>query len=291
MSSPQSSSKSRDRPQRPTRRTRAANGRSSEPEDLYENTDPTNEPSPRNISQEDLLTFSSDLTPLLGKAAAVKQEIVANLGNLEKLDSLIEEITAALQGRIHVVKGVSDTWGREEEQSKEINELKVLNEGLLRRYGDIEQNFKAEKATLEFKFNSLQAEKDGLEQEFKKKYEQQYVDRKKEVEEKERRLDADHRKVEKRLEVEKVELRKTLENDKKKEIEDMKRKIDGLEAQVESLSVANNEKESEFKKLKGAGKQLQRAYEHSETELASTKNKLEATLEEFRLPEQSNDYL
>jgi len=288
MPSPQSFGKSRDRSQRQKRKDKTANGLSSEIDDYDESRDTAYEPSPRNISQEDFAKLGADLTPLLDEATAIKQEIVTKLG---KWDHLMGDITAAFQGRIHVVKGASDTWGREEEQSKKITELEDFTEGLLRRYGDIELKSKAEKAALELKIDSLQAEKEGLEQEFKKKYEQEYDDRTKEVEEKEKRMDADHRKLMKRLEAETAELRKTLQDDKKNEIDGMKKKIDELKAQAKTLSDDNTRKETELKTLKGSAKVLQRAYDHLEKEDTLTRAKMEAMRKEFRLPEQSNEYL
>lgn len=288
MSSPNTSGKPRDGGQRQKRRSKTANGRSSETNDFCDHTDLTIEQSSQNISQEDLVSLESDLAPLLGAATAMKEEIMTTL---RKWDHLVEDVTAALQGRIHVVKGASDTWGRDEEQSKKIIELEDFNQKLFRRFADIEQNCKAEKATLEQEVDKLQSEKKGLEQKFAKRYEREYHDRTKEVEEKEKQMDADHRKVKKKLEAEKAELRKTLEGEKKQEIDGMRGKIGGLEEQVKSLSDDNDRKGLELKSLNDSLKVLKRAYEHLEKEKESTVAKMEATRNEFRLPEKSDDYL
>jgi chromosome segregation ATPase len=288
MSNPRASGKARDGPQRQKRRLKAANGQSSETDDYHERAMLTYEPSPQNISQEDLVGFETDLAPLLHEATAMKQEIV---NKLESWDDLMGDITAALQGRIHVVRGASDTWERKEEQTKKMTELEDLNKKLFLRFGDMQKQHEAEKKALELDVEKLQSEMEGLKQKFTEEYEREYHDRTTKVQEKERQMESKHRKMSKKLEVEKTELRKELESEKKNEIDSMKAKIDELETQVKTLSDHNKGKDVELGKLNSSMTLLKRAYNSLEQENVSSKANVEKLREEFRLPEQSDDYL
>ena len=175
------------------------------------------------------------------------------------------------------------------DQNNTIEDLKRANMALAGMLTEAKNEFESEKVELMEKMEEVTTEKEALEEELKEQYEHEFADRVKTLEDKERRVEAEHHKTRKKLELEKAEIKVKLEGEKMKEIDDLRKRIDHLESQVDRLSKENTEKDSKIAELNDDMRKSQRAYNGLETEYVQSTAKLKALKAEYQYPEMEEE--
>jgi hypothetical protein len=229
------------------------------------------------ISREDFIHFENAIAPYLHELAEVKRNIATSL---HAVDELMDGLTGTFKGRMDIVKGVGETWGKEEEQSKKIEELTAFNEQLLRWSQEKGKELEDKIQTLIRERDHAQVEKEELEQ----KYMEEYATREQDLKDREKRLHSDYEKKMKALEIQKAEAKKELEKGKRLEIR-------GLNITIEKLTEENERHKCDLADLKNLVEKTDRAYESLGRENNSMRDQVDVIQRDFWVPEKPDDYL
>ena len=236
------------------------------------------------ISQDDFVDFENTVSPHLDELAELRKDISSSL---HAMDVLMDKLTGTFRGRMDFVKGVGESWGKEEEQSKRIEELEGVRRHLIKWNQEEEKKHEDEIAALRRELAVAQSEKENMEQTLMEKYNA----RERSLDGREKNLSLEHAKKLKAVNDQMVETRKELEKTQRHETRDLKKTIKTLNEEKEQY-------ERELAGLKDSNQKTEQAYEKTELAYAtlrrendSLKKEVVAVRKDFWVSEKPDHYL
>jgi chromosome segregation protein len=236
------------------------------------------------ISREDLKSFAEDIAPHLSELAEVRDNIS---NSLHKVENVMEKVTGKFKGRMDIVNGVGESWGKEQEQREEIDRLEKLTESLFLWK---EKERKQLDSRIETLMEELSASKREVE-EVEQKHEQKYAVRQAALGAQEARLHADYENRKREIEAKEVDLKRKIKEESAKDISDLKKTIGNLNRTTKKLKDENQKLDEDLSTLKSSHEKSERAYNSLKQENASLQSNIETIQKEFLVAEQSDEYL
>jgi hypothetical protein len=229
------------------------------------------------VSLEDL----TDLEDAFGPCVQKFNEVKANLlQSAEGIDSMIEHILHSFEGKLHIVREVGETYGRENAKDEEISRLKDRVEELMRWQDKMVKPLEEKLLIQEQKYDALLSEKDALQE----GYEMQYKDRETKLQKREEAFVEEKTVLEKELKTEKETAEKAFKKDFDKAVKELSLKYGSVEKNYETL-------QKDYASLNSKFEKSERAYDNLYSENASLRSKVEVYKTEFGAPEKPDEYL
>jgi chromosome segregation ATPase len=243
------------------------------------------------LSHENITSFQNEVNPHVTEFFELKDDLIKRFSTM---GDVVEKIFSTFEEHRNVVRGVGESWGKEQEQSREIKELKAKNVKLLLWPEEKGKQYEDQIEDLQKKLYAARRAAEVVEQQYADKY----ADRENDLIAREKRSQLDYEKKIRDLRTKEIETEESLKEKNAKEIEDLNRTISRLnktnakandetkklKANLETLEVELEDMKLEYEKS-------ERAYKGLLKEHRTVQSDMEKMKKEVDVPERSDEYL